>query len=150
MELISEIVNLNITVPTRSSKRPRERVIPARPSRGEKWLRYATTMLEDSLMFECDGAEDRIGESPTELVVHFRNTELRLAAISELIRSHRADTHTKIEICARHYKKRALNELFPNRAWISALTNDQKDAVYSRAIQIAQRDARMQVSRPCE
>jgi len=78
----------------------------------------------------------------------FSESELRLAAISELIRSHGANTYIQVEICARHYKQRALKELFPNRDWISGLRNDQKDAVYSRAIQIAEQDARMQVSRP--
>jgi hypothetical protein len=53
-------------------------------------------------MFESDKSEDRVEESP--LLVNFRNTELRFAAISELIRSHHANTHMKVEICARHYK----------------------------------------------
>ena len=99
-------------------------------------------------MFGSDKPEDSLKDSPVELVVDFRNTSLRLGAISELIRSHHANTYMQIEICARYYKQRALKELFPNRASISGLRSDQKDAVYSRAIQIAEQDARMQVSRP--
>jgi hypothetical protein len=69
-------------------------------------------------MFGSDKAEHSLRHSPVELVVDFRNTELRLAAISELIRSHGANTYMQIEICAHYYKQGALKELFPNRASI--------------------------------
>jgi len=98
-------------------------------------------------MFRYDRGDDAVQDPPVELVVDFRNTQLPFAAIRELIRSHHANTYIQIEICARYYKHRALKELFPNRASISGLRSDQKNAVYSRAIHIAENDARTQVLR---
>jgi hypothetical protein len=81
-------------------------------------------------------------------VVKFYGMELRLAAVTELIRSHGENTFFQLGICARYYKEHALKELFPTRRSLQHLTPEQRKSVYGRAIEMAEDDAANGISLP--
>ena len=87
-------------------------------------------------------------EFPADQAVKFHGVELRLAAVTELIRSHGEHTFYQIAICARYYKEQALKELFPTGRTMPRLTREQRKSVYRRAIEMAQDDAGNGISRP--
>ena len=87
-------------------------------------------------------------KTPPDQIVNFHSTELRFAAVAELLRSHCGNTYRQIAICARYYKERALKELFPTGRTLPHLPPEQRKSVYRRAIEMAQHDAANGISRP--
>jgi hypothetical protein len=87
-------------------------------------------------------------EYPADQAVKFHGTELRLVAVTELIRSHGENNFYHIAICARYYKEEAHKELFPTRKSFPHLTREQRNSIYRRAIEMAEQDAANGTPRP--
>jgi hypothetical protein len=87
-------------------------------------------------------------EIPAHPPIKFYAMELRLVAVTELIRSHGENTFFHLAICARFYKEQALKELFPMRRSLQHLTPEQRQSVYRQAIEMAEQDAANGTSRP--
>jgi hypothetical protein len=87
-------------------------------------------------------------QTAVDSVVNFYSTELRLAAVTELILSHCDNTYRQIGICARYYKEAALGDLFPDHNWINHLRAEERKAVHLRAIEMANADAKNGIARP--
>ena len=87
-------------------------------------------------------------EFPGDQAVNFHGIELRVAAVTELIRSHGENTFYYMSICARYYREKAHNELFPTRKSFPHLSREQRDSIYRRAIEMAAQDAANGIPRP--
>ena len=76
-----------------------------------------------------------------ELTVEYRGETLRVNTVIELIRAQEGHQWLALIKCARHYKERAFEELFPHRSSMTFLSVRQRQAVHNRAIELALEDA---------
>lgn len=74
--------------------------------------------------------------------LHFFSVNLRLAAVVEYLRSQQNDSLNLNRRWARYYKQLARIEVCPNRKRIGSLPTEKKRAIYLRAIEMAEQDAR--------
>jgi hypothetical protein len=85
---------------------------------------------------------------PADPVIKFHGMELRLAAVTELIQSQADNVFYQIAICARYFKEGAHKELFPTRKSFPHLSREQRNAIYRRAIEMAEQDSANGTLRP--
>lgn len=76
-----------------------------------------------------------------EQVLEFLSVPLRLAGLVELLAAQRDNTLTLLMQCARCYKERAAQELYPGKGYLTP-SRPKRQAIAQRAIEMAIEDSK--------